>query len=531
MKNNYNVTQNDSSYIESQEIIVVKSKPTTEPKNQMEMEPAADQQKSPIKADEMPQLNHQKFINVNRNIPVLEPRTTEEELLDAEIEAMNKKIVPGLGEGGEGVTLTGAEKILADSLMKTEAFNIIAIEMKKRLDRYVKRNWTDKVRIIRAPERLGLIRARLAGAKAAIGKVVVFLDSHCEVNLGWLEPLLARIKQNRKVALVPIIEVIDDASMNYYQGGQDFFQIGSFTWSGHFTWINVPQKELDRRGTNIAPTRSPTMAGGLFAMEKDYFWEIGGYDEGMDVWGGENLEMSFRVWMCGGSLETIPCSRVGHIFRSFHPYTFPGNKDTHGINTVRMAEVWMDDYKRLFYLYRPDLKTIDFGDVTPRKTLRQKLHCEDFRWYLKNIVPEKFILDEDSFAHGRVRNGHDLCLDFLQLDEDNDYFLGIYTCHPSLESSQFFAFSTKRELRRETGCASASLETKEPENVLMTSCSEAGGDQEWKVVQNGHIVHVASKRCLDSMNSTTNQHVWLAPCNDASSTQKWTFDVYKTYHK
>lgn len=74
--------------------------------------------------------------------------------------------------------------------------------------------------------------------------------------------------------------------------------------------------------------------------------------------------------MCGGSLETIPCSRVGHIFREFHPYSFPNDKDTHGINTVRMAKVWMDDYQELLFMNRPDLRNHpDIGDVTHRKVL------------------------------------------------------------------------------------------------------------------------------------------------------------------
>lgn len=53
----------------------------------------------------------------------------------------------------------------------------------------------------------------------------------------------------------------------------------------------------------------------------------------------------FKIWMCGGRLEILPCSRVGHVFRQRRPYGSPSGEDTLTHNSLRVAHVWMDEYK------------------------------------------------------------------------------------------------------------------------------------------------------------------------------------------
>ncbi|KAK5638663.1 hypothetical protein RI129_012958 [Pyrocoelia pectoralis] len=373
-----------------------------------------------------------------------------------------------------------------------------------------------KINLLELNHRMGLIRARLQGARIATGDVLIFLDAHCEATVGWMEPLLARIQEERTTVLVPIIDVIEANNLAYSTNGDTSYQVGGFTWSGHFTWIDI-QNENDKG--KLIPVKSPTMAGGLFAIERKYFWEIGSYDEQMDGWGGENLEMSFRIWQCGGRLETVPCSRVGHIFRDFHPYSFPENKDTHGINTARLAHVWMDDYRRLFFMHQPGLENNPIiGDLTHRKQLRNKLRCKSFKWYLENVYPEKFIPDENVFAYGQVRNKFDMCLDDLQLSEDKVGPLGLYQCHPYLAMSQFFSVSAKGELRKEHFCAEAF----DNFQVQLTECHSHRREQYWVVYRNGTIYNPYFGKCLSSESVKDSKGLKIHLCKN-SPHQKWKF--------
>ncbi|KAL4222594.1 Ricin-type beta-trefoil [Mactra antiquata] len=400
------------------------------------------------------------------------------------------------------------EVILVDDFSEFE-------HLKQPLQEYVDK--LDKVSLIRATERSGLIRARLMGFEKCTADVAIFLDSHCEATEGWLPPLLHRIHENYTNVLVPVIDVIDDSTFNYNRlsgGGIKSVYVGGFDWGLLFNWHPIPEVELKRiEYKSYLPVRSPTMAGGLFAISSKYFKILGTYDKDFDIWGGENLELSFKTWMCGGTLETIPCSHVGHVFRKRSPYKWGTKQNALKKNLVRLAEVWLDDFKEYYYM-RLNHNLGDFGDVTERKALRERLHCKSFQWYLDNIYPELFV-PGNAIASGEIRSkDRSMCIDSNTDTEGSRADpVSVYPCHGQ-GGNQFWLLSEQDEMRRDEWC----WDTPDGISIKIFSCHSMKGHQEFKYRQDDSIYNPTTNKCVEM--TWDAQGLQLADCKDHAR-QKW----------
>lgn len=398
------------------------------------------------------------------------------------------------------------------------------VYLKAQLEAYISN--LERVRLIRTNKREGLVRARLIGASFATGDVLTFLDCHCECSSGWLEPLLERIGRDETAIVCPVIDTIDWNTFEFYmQTGEPM--IGGFDWRLTFQWHSVPKHERDRRTSRIDPIRSPTMAGGLFAVSKKYFHYLGTYDVGMEVWGGENLELSFRVWQCGGKLEIHPCSHVGHVFPKRAPYARPNFLQ----NTARAAEVWMDDYKEHFYNRNPPARKEAYGDISERKFLRERLRCKSFDWYLKNVFSSLHVPEDRPGWHGAVRSMgiSSECLDYNSPDSNpTGANLSLFGCHGQ-GGNQFFEYTSKKEIRFNSVTELCAYVPERKNHVGMQNCPKDGSPVPanliWHFKEDGTIFHPHSGLCLSAYRTPEGlSSVQMRTCDALDKNQIWRFE-------
>ncbi|KRZ32377.1 putative polypeptide N-acetylgalactosaminyltransferase 10 [Trichinella pseudospiralis] len=391
-------------------------------------------------------------------------------------------------------------------------------ELNDILERHVQRKFPNLVRVIRAGSdgrREGLIRARLRGAAKASGQVLMFMDAHSEVGYNWLPPLLEPIKLHYRTVTCPFIDVIDCDTFAFR--AQDEGARGSFDWKFHYKRLPLLNK------TGAEPFESPVMAGGYFAISKRWFDELGRYDDQLMIWGAEQYELSFKLWQCHGRMIDIPCSRIAHIYRcKYAPFEDPGIGNFLERNYKRVAETWMDEYKEYLYLRLPRLRNVDPGDLTKQREVRQRLKCNGFDWFMKNVMfdqPKHYpLVEPPDVMSGRIKNKRTgRCIDVQNAGLQTE--LTTSQCKDYLKRQEF-VLSWRSEIFQRFGenCLD-SMNHGPGETVHLFACHGGGGNQNWTYSLNTtmHLQMTASNLCLDTDNTG---RLFLNTCQLVDS-QKW----------
>ncbi|XP_029008729.1 probable polypeptide N-acetylgalactosaminyltransferase 8 isoform X2 [Betta splendens] len=378
--------------------------------------------------------------------------------------------------------------------------------LKGDLDSYVKmleqQHPTVRFVRVRHTEQRGLAYARASGWRASSADVVAILDAHIEVHDMWAEPLLTQIKGDRTVVVSPVFDRVnfDDLRVIRYEPAAHAFDWALWCMYEGFTPDYYKLKD------GSLPGKSPSVMG-IFVAERKFLGEVGVLDEGMRVYGGENVELGIRVWTCGGSVEVVPCSKIAHIERYHKPYMRdlgPAMKR----NALRVAEVWMDEYKHnvnLAWNLPFENHGFDIGDVSERKKLREKLKCKPFKWYLENVYPK---LDpwDDLVAYGGLKNiNASMCIDQGPQPGHTPIAYPCYYYGPQItyyrKSGELYVGGIKSHKYNDNRCLT-DVNNKDTEPGLYP-CKEAmqkGMGIYWDFTQGKTIKNRQTNRCLEIKN-------------------------------
>jgi polypeptide N-acetylgalactosaminyltransferase len=120
---------------------------------------------------------------------------------------------------------------------------------------------------------------------------------------------------NSTFATVPVTDGMHHKTFSPQHTG--YGHRGVFDWNFRYQWLPLRPQDKVKEGE---PYELACMTGGAYAIRRDNFFHLGGYDEGLMIWNGENYELSIKLWLCGGGMLEVPCSRVCHLSKMHSAY-------------------------------------------------------------------------------------------------------------------------------------------------------------------------------------------------------------------
>jgi len=192
-----------------------------------------------------------------------------------------------------------------ESVLANSPFQIIVIDNSSSDSTVekIKTRYDGRVEVVIRPNG-GFGKGCNEGAKLAIGNILVFLNPDTRVEKGWLEGLTSPFsKQNVKTVAIPRIMQYSGLIVNTIGNIEHYCGLGFLNGNGE-NWEAFNSIKRSIKG----------LSGACFAMRKDEFLSIGGFDENRFFCYLEDVDLSWRCMENGFSFFFSRESIVNHDY-------------------------------------------------------------------------------------------------------------------------------------------------------------------------------------------------------------------------
>lgn len=172
--------------------------------------------------------------------------------------------------------------------------------------------------LIRNKSPMGVSASRRLGAEGARADYLMHIDCHMIFPLHWIDWIPEELEQD---SLCCANCVVNHSSDKMLIQGTETRSGATLNLSGPDPANGLKQQQMEAvwiREATPALKRNfpevPCVMGACYIMSADLFWQLDPLRH-LRSWGSEEIMLSLKTWLYGGSVRVIEKLSVGHIFR------------------------------------------------------------------------------------------------------------------------------------------------------------------------------------------------------------------------